>query len=155
MKKLLALLLLFIGFAFVQAQTVIVPTTNGFTPSVTYQEVTTDYTLTNAVGRTFKWTLNQHYPTTQDFVVHMDSLGGNHTNVLVTLWGQKSALKNDSTSLGTLNWKGTLASGGADTTGIISNTTETRYRTIFTTFKGTGTGTTKINVQALKLYWPD
>jgi len=153
MKKLLALLLLFIGFAFAQAQTVSMPVI--MTPGVTYQEVTTDYTLTNAVGRTFKWTLNQHYPTTQDFVVHMDSLTGNLTNVLVTVWGQKSALKNDSTSLGTLNWKGTLASGAPDTTGIISNTTETRYRTIFTTYKGTGTGTVKIDTQALKLYWPD
>lgn len=153
MKKLLCLLLLFIGVAIAQAQTVSVPVV--LTPGVTYQEVLTPYTLTNTVGRTFKWTMNQHYPTTQDFVVHMDSLSGNHTNVLVTLWGQKSALKNDSTSLGTLNWKGTLASGGADTTGIISVTTENRYRTIYSTFKGTGTGTTRITVQALKLYWPD
>ena len=149
MKKIILLLILFIGFAFAQAQTVSVPVV--LTPGVTYQEVLTDYTLTNTVGRTFKWTMNQHYPTTQDFVVNMDKVSGTLTNVLVTLWGQKSALKNDSTSLGTLNWKGS----SADTTGIISVTTENRYRTLFTTFKGTGTGTVKIDVQALKLYWPD
>jgi len=153
MKKFILLLIAVIGFAYSQAQTVIIPST--ITPSVTYQEVTTDYTLTNAIGRTFKWAVPQHYPCTQDVVVHMDSISGNLTNVLVTVWGQKSALKNDSTSIGTLNWKGTLASGGADTTGIISNTTENRYRTIFVTYKGTGTGTVKIDTQALKLYWPD
>jgi len=155
MKKYLCLLLLLIGFAFTQvkAQTVTVPAV--FSPTQTYQEVLTDYTLTNAVGRTFKWTLNQHYPTTQDFVVHMDSLTGNLTNVLVTVWGQKSALKNDSTSIGTLNWIGRNPAGSADTTGIISNTTENRYRRIYTTFKGTGTGTVRIDTQALKLFWPD
>jgi|SRR5665647_815738 len=153
MKKLILLLIACIGFAFVQAQTVTVP--NTLSPSVTYQEVLTDYTLTNAVGRTFKWSVNQHYPCAQQFVVNMDSISGSLTNVLVTVWGQKSALKNDSTSIGTLNWKGTAAGGAPDTTGIITNDTENRYRTIYSTFKGTGTGTVKIDVQALKLYWPD
>lgn len=151
MKKLILLLMLAIGMA-VQAQTV---TLTPMVATSTYQEVLTDYTLTNTLGRTFKWTAPQAYPTTQDFIVKMDSLTGNLTNVLVTLWGQKSALKGDSTSIGTLNWKGTLASGGADTVGIISNTTENRYRNYFSTFKGTGTGTVKIDVQALKLYLPD
>jgi hypothetical protein len=148
MKKLVLLLIACIGFTFMQAQTVTVPT---MTPGYTYLEVSTPYTLTNTVGRTFKWSMAEPWPATQDFIVHLDSLSGNHTNVLVTLWGQKSALKGDSTSIGTLNWKGSTA----DTTGIISNTTENRYLKYYTTFKGTGTGTTRINFQAIKLYWPD
>lgn len=122
------------------------------TVGATYQEVLTDYTLTNTISRSFLFAAPQAYPCTQDFVINLDSLTGNHTNVAVSVWGQKSALKNDSTQIGsTVNWKG-LIGANPDTTIVISNATANRYRNYIVHFLGTGTGTTRIDVQALKLY---
>ena len=145
MKKLVLLFVLCIGFAFAQAQSVtLVPVVNG----ACYQEVTASYTLTNALGRTFKWNMPMFWPATQDYTIKLVKGTGTLTNVLVTLWGQKSILKNDSVSIGTLNWKGS----SADTVGIISNATANRYVRYYSTVKGTGTGTATIPFQALKLY---
>jgi len=139
-------------FAFaLAAQTVTLPTMAGAAQSVnaTSQLVTTDYVLTNTTARNFIFTAPQPKPTTQDYVIDLDSLAGNHTNVAVALYGQKSTLKGDWTQIGsTVNWKGTTA----DTVIIISNATANRYSLYKVTATGTGTGTTTIANQWLKLY---
>jgi len=153
MKKIILILIACISFAFAQAQSVTLPPMGS---NVTYQEVLTDYTLTNAVGRSFLWNAPQAWPCAQDFIIHLDSLSGNHTAVVVSLYGQKSSLKNDSTIIGSaVTWYGIAAGGSPDTTIIISNTSENRYRNYKSIIKGTGTGTTKIDTQALKLFYPD
>ena len=115
MKKLILFLTLVIGFAFAQAQTVShAPMGVGFT----VQTITTDYTLSNTTVRNFIFNAAQSKPTTQDFVIDLDSLAGNHTNVAVEVYGQKSTIKGDWTQIGsTVNWKGTTA----DTTILIKS----------------------------------
>lgn len=148
MKKLIVLLTLCLGFAFAQAQTVNVPVGVGST----YAEMNAAYTLTNTAGRTFKWNMPLQWPATMDFVCHLDSLSGNHTSVIVTLWGQKSPTLDDSVSIATDTWYGTTVGAVRDTTIVLSYTTKTRYVRYFSTFKGAGTGTSRITLQALKLW---
>lgn len=110
----------------------------------------TNYTLTNEVAQYWFVKANQKVPTTQDFIVKLDSLSGDHTNVAVQLMGQKSPDKGDWTNIGSaVNWKGTTA----DTTIVISNATATRYRNYKVVYTGTGTGKTTIDIQELKLWY--
>ena len=150
MKKFISILFLFaFTIVFATAQSVTLPTMEAYAKGGTYQQVTTDYTLTNTTARTFIFTAPQPEPTTQDYVVNLDSLTGNHTNVAVALYGQKSDIKADWTQIGsTVNWIGTTV----DTTIIISNATLNRYRNYKAVITGTGTGTTKVDVQELKLF---
>lgn len=116
----------------------------------TYTVVTTDYVLTNTTARYWQINPQVDYMTAQDVIVHLDSLAGDHTNVAVALSGRKSAQTSTWTSIGsTVNWKGTTA----DTTIIISNTTENGYRQFKLTFTGTGTGTTTIANMEFKLWY--
>ena len=151
MKKIILFLMLMVAFV-ATAQTVTLPTMAGATNNInaTAQTVVTDYTLTATTVRNFIWTAPQPKPTTQDFVINLDSLTGNHTNVAVALYGQKSQYKGDWTQIGsTVNWKGTTA----DTTILISNATANRYSLYKTVVTGTGAAsTTKIDVMGLKLY---
>ena len=151
MKKIILFLMLMVAFV-ATAQTVTLPTMAGATNNInaTGQTVVTDYTLTATTVRNFIWTAPQPKPTTQDFVIKLDSLTGNHTNVAVALYGQKSQYKGDWTQIGsTVNWKGTTA----DTTILISNATANRYSLYKTVVTGTGAAsTTKIDVMGLKLY---
>lgn len=115
----------------------------------TYAKVVSDYNVTNTTAAYYLFKAGQHYPTTQDYIVQLDSVSGNHTNVAVALYGQKSEVLGDWTAIGAaVNWKGTTA----DTTIAISNTTANRYRNYKITFTGTGSGVTKIDTQELKLY---
>jgi len=115
----------------------------------TYTEVTTDYTLTNTTAKYWQINALMDEMTAQDVIVHLDSLAGDHTNVAVALSGRKSDQTSTWTAIGsTVNWKGTTA----DTTIIISNTTENGYRQYKLTFTGTGTGTTTIANMELKLW---
>jgi hypothetical protein len=150
MKKFISILFLFaFTIVFATAQSVTLPTMDSYVKGGTYQIINTDYTLTNATARTFIYTAPQPEPTTQDYVVKLDSLTGNHTNVSVALWGQKSSVKADWTQIGsTVNWIGTTV----DTTIIISNATANRYRNYKAVITGTGTGTTRVDVQELKLF---
>lgn len=146
MKKFILIFSFIISFVFVNAQTVTFPP---LTADNTYFINTTNYTLTNTTARNFIIPAAQHWATTQDYIVKIDSTGGDHTNVSVSLWGQKSAIAGDWVQIGsTVNWKGTTA----DTVIIISNTTANRFRNYKATIVGTGTGTSKISVQELKLY---
>lgn len=151
MKKIILFLMLMVAFV-ATAQTVTLPTMAGAAQdkNATAQTVVTDYTLTATTVRNFIWTAPQPKPTTQDFVINLDSLTGNHTNVAVALYGQKSQYKGDWTQIGsTVNWKGTTA----DTTILISNATANRYSLYKTVVTGTGAAsTTKIDVMGLKLY---
>ncbi len=145
MKKLILFLFLAIGFI-ANAQTVTFPQ---MVSNATIQTVSTAYVLTNTTARNFIFTAPQPKPCTQDFIIKLDSLSGNHTNVAVAIYGQKSAIKGDYTQIGsTVNWKGT----SKDTVIIISNASANRYSNYKYTITGTGTGTTNITPQVLKLY---
>lgn len=150
MKNFILFIMLIVGMT-LTAQTVTHPTMAGAAqnPNATSQLVSTDYTLTNATVRNFIFTAPQPKPCTQDFVIKLDSLSGNHTNVAVALYGQKSTIKGDWTQIGTtVNWKGTTS----DTVIVISNATANRYSLYKAGLTGTGIGTSKVDTQALKLY---
>lgn len=155
MKRILFFLIALISFVAVSAQTVTLPTMAAAAQdkNATYQYVPTDYNLSAATVRYFVFTAPQAYPCTQDYVVNMDTVAGStkHTSVAVQLQGQKSAMKNDWTNIGSaVTWKMTAA----DTTIIISNATANRYRNYRVSFTGVGAGAvTKIDAQELKLFW--
>lgn len=144
MKKLFAILLLaMIGFmANAQMATLNMPVND------TYLKVTTDYTITNTTASYLLISAPKHYKTTQDILVKLDSLSGNHTNVSVAVWGRKFNTSAWVAIGSAINWKGTTA----DTTIVFSNATANRYRDFKIVYTGTGTGTTKIDTQEFKLY---
>lgn len=129
---------------FVQAQmaTVTIPT------GQTYISYAIDNTLTNTTASYLLVKAPQHYPTTQDILVRLVEGTGNHTNVAVSLFGRKFDTGAWVAIGSAINWKGTTA----DTTIIISNATENRYRDYKINYVGTGTGTTTIDLQQVKLY---
>lgn len=114
---------------------------------VTLKEVNTAVTVTNTTPASTIFTMPQHFPTTQDYKVVISKTSGTQTNVAVKLEGSKFG--DTWTAIGsTVNWK--LSS--ADTTIVISNTSENRYRKYKVTFTGTGTGVSSVTYQGLKLY---
>jgi len=126
MKNFILFIMLLVGMT-LTAQTVALPSMAGAAqnPNATAQVVITDYLLTNATARNFIFTAPQPKPCTQDYVIKLDSISGNHTNVAVALYGQKSILKGDWEQIGTtVNWKGTTA----DTVIVISNATAKRLQ---------------------------
>lgn len=144
MKKIMFFLALMFAFAISEAQTVAIP---ALSASETYKEVATNYTLTNTTARTFTLEAPKHYMSATDLILQLDSASGNHTNVAVALYGRKSDQTSTWTQIGsTVNWKGTTA----DTTIIMSSTTEAGYREYKWTLTGTGTGTTTIDNQEFK-----
>ena len=144
MKKFLLLILVVALGVTTNAQT----STKSAKTGQTYSEIKTDYTLTNAVESWFQFNFAQPQKATQDFRVKLDSLAGNHTNVAVAIYGRK--FDSDSwTQIGsTVNWLGTTA----DTTIIISNTSANRFRQYKVGYTGTGTGTTTISNQEVKVW---
>lgn len=147
MKKLFLLLVLSVLAIGIKAQT---SAPVAMQTGTSYLNDKTDYTITNTTVRYCIFLAPQHFKTTQDYVVNLDSVSGNHTNVAVQLQGQKSKLKGDWTNIGSaVNWKGTTA----DTTIVISNTSANRYRNYRVSFTGTGTGVTKVDEQELKLWF--
>ena len=148
MKKIaLILAMLLIGFSVMEAQ---IATTNLRT-GVTYAEYTTDVTLTNAVVQYWQINAPQNQYTAQNFVVHLDSLAGNHTNVEVALYGRISDQTSTWTLIGSaIDW---LGATGGDTTIIFTNATENAYRQYKIQYTGTGTGTTTIANQEFKQWF--
>jgi len=138
------------SFCFIaMAQTVTLQSMEAYRTGGTYQLVNTDYNLDTTTARTFIFTAPQAQPTTQDYVVNIDSVFGNQTNVAVALYGQKSTIAVDWTQIGsTVNWLGTTS----DTTIIISNATANRFRNYKAVITGTGNGRSKIDAQELKLF---
>jgi len=143
MKKVL-FLFAFLGAFLVNAQTVNLT----FPSKTTYMKVPTDYTVTNTTVRTFIYLAPAEFTATQDYLIELDSVSGNHTNVAVALYGSKFSSSAYSAIGSTINWKGTTA----DTTIVISNATANRYRYYKVTVTGTGTGVTKVDNQEFKLY---
>jgi hypothetical protein len=152
MKKILFFLIALIGFAAMSAQTVTLP---AMKVGWTYQSVDTDYTLSAATVRNFIFTAPQHYPTTQDYVIKLDTIvGTNHNTVEVALYGQKFAIQDDWTIIGSaVTWTVDTEAESADTTIIISNATANRYKNYKVAVTGVGAGAvTKIAAQELKLF---
>ena len=144
MKKfliILALVFMIIGTAAAQTATVNVA------DRYTYYNLTTDYTLTNTTVSWFRWKFAKDYPSTQDFQCEFSWASGSQTRVDVVLYGRK--FSDDSwVSIGTANWQ----HGVNDSVVTISNTSINRYREYKSEFTGTGTGTSTIEFQALKLW---
>lgn len=107
----------------------------------TYTEISTDYTITDAVAGYYLINANQKYYTAQDLVIQLDSTSGNHTNVAVQLYGRVTDNSAWATIGSAVNWTGATA----DTTILYTNTTENGYRSYKVLFTGTGTGVTTIS----------
>jgi len=143
MKKFIVLLVLaFVALA-ASAQTV-----NYNLGNNTYMNVRTDYTLTNTTVYNFIFAAGNNFPCTQDYLIQLDSLAGDHTNVEVALYGAKFSTGAYSAIGSAVDWTGTTS----DTTIIISNATANRYRFYKVVVTGTGTGTTTVDSQEFKLY---
>lgn len=151
MKKIILMFVMLISMIAVSAQvastTILYPNTFGGIVSPT---ATSDiYKVSNTVAGYLLFKAPMNNGSKQDFVVKLDSVSGNHTNVAVAIYGQKSALKGDWTQIGsTINWKGTTK----DTTIIVSNATFNYYQNFKYQFTGTGTGVTKLTNSYLKLW---
>lgn len=151
MKKLLLIIsVIFVAFtanAQIATNTLVAP--NTYSAFVSPTATASMYKITNTTAGYLLFKAAMNYPSTQDFVVKLDSVSGNHTNVAVAIYGQKSELKGDWTQIGsTVNWTGTTA----DTTFIVSNSTANRYQNFKAIFTGTGSGVTKITTFSLKLW---
>lgn len=146
MKKLILILVLMFAFMATEAQ---LRTTN-LRSGVTYANVSTDYTLTNAVANYWQINAGQNWYTAQTCIIALDSTGGDHTNVAVQLQGRASTTAATWVNIGSaVNWTGTTA----DTVIIYTNATENLYREFKLLFTGTGTGTTKIDNMEFKQYF--
>ena len=145
MKKLILILAIaFVAFA-ARGQTATVT----LAEDITYYVIENDYTLTNTTVMWFQWTAPKHIRATQDYQVNLDSLTGDHTNIAIKLFGKK--FTDDSwTQIGeTVNSTGSASHSETET---ISNTAINGYRFYKAEFTGTGTGTTKIDWQKLKIW---
>ena len=144
MKKflfILALVFIIIGTASAQTATVNVDS------KFTYHNLSTDYTLTNTTVSWFKWEAAKDFPSTQDFQVEFSRLAGAQTKVDVVLYGRKFS-SDDWVSIGTGSWE----HGVNDSIVTISNTSINRYREFKSNYTGTGTGTSTIEYQKLKIW---
>ncbi len=147
MKKLILFLFLAIGFV-VNAQTVFQP----MSANSTAQFISTQYTLTNTTALNFVYTAPQQKPCTQDFIVKLDSISGDHTSIAITLFGAKvvGGLQGGWVQIATANVATTTSEHTI--TSILSNATANRYSKYLFQVVGTGTGTTRVTSQGLKLY---
>jgi len=143
MKKFILLLVLAVVAIAANSQTYNLAIGEG-----TWKQVGTDYTVTNTTAVNLIWFAPNDWTTTQDYLIQLDSVSGDHTNVAVALYGAKFATGAYSAIGSAVNWKGTTA----DTTIIISNATANRYRYYKVVVTGTGTGVSKVDSQELKLY---
>jgi hypothetical protein len=151
MKKIIFLIAMLVTFVAVQAQvaTVQVVYPNTFGKAVSPTAVADIYKITNTTVGYILFKAPQNEGSKQDFVINLDSVSGNHTNVAVKVYGQKSELKGDWTQIGsTVNWKGTTK----DTVITVSNATFVYYQNFKYEFTGTGTGVTKLKNSYLKLW---
>jgi len=142
MKKLFISALLFMIMGIAIAQTA----TFNMSSRATTRTVNTNYTLTNTTVMWFQWNASKAVPTTQDFQVNLDSLAGNHTNIAIKLYGRKFSSDSWTQISSTVN------STTGTATETISNTVMNRFRQYKSEFTGTGTGTTIIDFQILKLW---
>ena len=137
MKKLIFLITILALFAInTQAQLVTVNM-----PRHTYSEVSTDYTITNAVAGWYLFNAARDYYTAQDVVIMLEDASGSHTNVAVQLQGRVSDNSAWANIGSAIDWTCVTA----DTTIVYTNTAENGYRSYKLLFTGTGTGVTTID----------
>lgn len=143
MKKLVFMLALLVIVAITaRGQTATIP----LSLSETFKLEARDFTITNTTVVWFQWEAAKHMRATQDFTVNLDSLAGNHTNIAIKLYGKR--FDDDSwTQIGS-----TVNSTDGTAIETISNTSINGYRFYKSEFTGTGTGTTTIDWQKLKLW---
>jgi hypothetical protein len=114
----------------------------------TYQEASfndADTITENRTLYTVQFNAAQNYPTTQDFLIAMDSIDA--PEMAVQLQGSKFG--DSYSSIGSaVNWVGTTG----DTTIVISNATANRYR-IYRAVVTRTAGEAKVTVAALKLFY--
>ena len=147
MKKLFIILSLVVAFAATSKAQML---SSYMTPTQTWLDVSTNYTLTSTTPAYWFISAPKDYYTAQVVVVELDSLSGNHTNVAVQLQGRYSSSSATWNNIGSaVNWKGTTA----DTTIVILNATENGYREFKLLFTGTGTGTTRIDNMQFKMWY--
>ena len=150
MKKVI-LFLIALSFSVISmAQIATIKVADGGTfGSGAYTTTNTATRITNTTAGYILFKAANPFPTTQDFAIKLDSVSGNHTNVALQLYGQKSELKGDWTTIGSaINWKGTTK----DTVIVASNASATRYRNYKWVLTGTGTGVTRILNTEIKLH---
>ena len=150
MKKLI-LFLIALSFSVIgMAQLATVTVANGGTfGSGAYTTTNTATRITNTTAGYILFKAANPFPSTQDFAIKLDSVSGNHTNVAAQVYGQKSELKGDWTTIGSaVNWKGTTK----DTVIVISNASANRYRNYKIILTGTGAGVTRVLNAEVKLF---
>lgn len=121
MKRAILLMMLLIGmigFTFAQNATVTVK------PGDTYVEYNTDKGVGPGADVWYKIIGNQHTTTTQDLIIHLDSLKGGVMTTTVQLLGTKFTTEGWTAIGATKTWKGS----SADTTIVMSNATAARWR---------------------------
>lgn len=104
--------------AMAQTATVTIPTSD------TYVVYNTDATVATAATVWFKVIGSQHYTTTQDLIIHIDSISGGAHATTVKLFGTKFTTEGWTQIGSTITWKATTG----DTTILISNATAARWR---------------------------
>jgi hypothetical protein len=140
--------LFLVSLVFSLAASAQLATVNVIIPSTSSNLITTTYNVTNAVVGYMVFKAPQNQPTTQDYLVKLDSVSGNHTNVAVAVYGQKFDTSAWVAIGSAINWKGTTR----DTIIVFSNATANRYRNYKVQYTGTGTGVTRLTYQQFKLY---
>lgn len=152
MKKIIFILVAILALCTAQAQIatakILIPNTFGSIVSPTATAAIYKISGTVAGYELFKAAMNSG--SKQDFTIQLDSVSGNHTNVAVAIYGQKSALKGDWVQIGsTINWKGTTK----DTVITVSNATYVYYQNFKIVYTGTGSpGVTKLTAAYVKLW---
>lgn len=94
------------------------------TSNATYLSYTTDLTVGSGATKWFKILGDQPQPTTQDLIIHLDSVSGGAHATTVKLFGTKFTTEGWTQIGSTITWKATTG----DTTILISNATAARWR---------------------------
>lgn len=114
----------------------------------TYASYSTDVVLSGTTAQWFQYNFEPDAYVATNYLVNLDSTSGNHTNVAVVLYGRIDDLQTWTAIGSAINWKGTTS----DTTIVFASSTEAAYRQFKLLFTGTGTGTTTIDKQSMKIW---
>lgn len=145
MKNIILIIALMFAFTISNAQTKVL------TPSKvdgTYIDWVTNYTLDTTTAKWFQFNFEPDAFVACNFLVNLDSLSGNHTNVAVAVYGRINDLQAWTAIGSAINWAGTTS----DTTIVFASTTEAAYRQFKVLFTGTGNGRTTIDRQSFKIW---
>jgi len=149
MKKITLLIVLVMGFMFMNAQIATLNLNSGNT----YKEYTTDVVLTNAVAQYFIVKAGQNWHTSPYIAVAVDSTTGNHTSLNIALTGRLTDQTTVWTAISDVTWDMDHVGSAADTIIITGAAAETFYREYKITFTPVGTGTSTITNFEFKQYF--